>query len=84
MKWLGINIDNFFLVFSMATPVAYGGAQASGLIRAVAASLHQRHSNTGSEPVFDLYHSSQQRRILYPLSEATDWTLNFVVPSRIL
>ena len=33
-------------VFSRATPVAHGGSQASGLIRAVAAGLH--HSNTGS------------------------------------
>ena len=31
-------------------PVAYGGSQARGPIRAVAASLRQSHSNTGSEP----------------------------------
>ena len=34
---------------SRAAPVAYGGSQARGLIRAVAAGLHQNHSNTGSE-----------------------------------
>ena len=33
--------------------------------------------------VCDLYHSSQQRRILNPLSEARDRTRNFMVPSRI-
>ena len=32
-----------------AAPVAYGGSQARGLIGAVAASLHQSHSNTRSE-----------------------------------
>ena len=35
----------FFLVFFFA----YGGSQARGLIGAVAASLRQSHSNTGSE-----------------------------------
>ena len=33
--------------------------------------------------VFDLHHSSQQRRILNPLSEARDQTHNLMVPSRI-
>ena len=37
-------------LFSRATPAAYGGSQARGLIGAVAAGLHQSHSNTGSEP----------------------------------
>ena len=39
-----------FFVFSRAAPTAYGGSQAKGLIRAVAAGLRQSHSNTGSEP----------------------------------
>ena len=30
--------------------MAYGGSQARGLIRAVAASLRHSHSNMGSEP----------------------------------
>ena len=30
--------------------MAYGTAQARGLIRAIAASLHHSHSNVGSEP----------------------------------
>ena len=33
-----------------AAPTAYGGSQARGLIRATAASLHNSHSNAGSEP----------------------------------
>ena len=36
--------------FSRAAPAAYGGSQARGLIGAVATSLHQGHSHTGSEP----------------------------------
>ena len=39
----------FFLSFSRATPTAYGGSQARGLIRAVAAGLHHSHSKV--EPV---------------------------------
>ena len=34
---------------SWAAPAAYGGSQARGLIGAVAAGLHQSHSNVGSE-----------------------------------
>ena len=34
--------------------MAYGGSQARGLIRAVAASLHHSLSNTGSEPRLQL------------------------------
>ena len=39
-----------FLPFSWADPAAYGGSQAMGQIGAVATSLHQSHSNAGSEP----------------------------------
>ena len=41
-----------FLFFGLfrAAPVAYGGSQARGLIKAVAASPHQSHSNARSEP----------------------------------
>ena len=40
----------FFFAFSRATPLAYGGSQARGLIGAVAAGLCHSHSNMGSEP----------------------------------
>ena len=50
------------------TPAAYGGSQARGVIGAAAAGLH---------------HSSQQLRILNPLSKARDQTHNLMVPSRI-
>uniref|UniRef100_A0A8C3WPZ7 Ig-like domain-containing protein n=1 Tax=Catagonus wagneri TaxID=51154 RepID=A0A8C3WPZ7_9CETA len=41
----------FFLSFCLiwAAPTAYGGSQARGLTRAVAASLRHSHSNTGSK-----------------------------------
>ena len=45
-----LNIYLFFLfAFSRATPTAYGGSQARGLMGAVAAGLHHSHSNAGSE-----------------------------------
>ena len=37
------------LLLFRATPVAYGGSQARGLVRATAAGLHHSHSNTRSE-----------------------------------
>ena len=63
----------FFLIFlsfaiSRVAPVAHGGSQARGLIRAVAAGLH---------------HSSRQRQILDPLSKDRVQTCNVMVPSRI-
>ena len=48
------NTDNppffFFFALSRATPAAYAGSQARGLMGAVAAGLHQSHSNSGSKP----------------------------------
>ena len=38
------------LLFFRATPRAYGGSQARGLIRAVATGLHHSHSSAGSQP----------------------------------
>ena len=39
----------FFFFLFRATPAAYGGSQARGPIRAVAAGLYHSHSNVGSE-----------------------------------
>ena len=48
------ELQEFFFfglfAFSRASPVAYGGSQARGLIGAVATGLCQSHSNAGSEP----------------------------------
>ena len=56
-----------FLLFR-AAPVAYGGAQASGPIGAIATGLH---------------HSSQQRQILNPMSGARDGIHVLMDPSRV-
>ena len=58
----------FFFLLIRTTPTAYGDSQARSLLRATAASL---------------CHSSQECRILKPLSEARDWTCNLLVPSCI-
>ena len=42
---------SFFFFVSLAALAAYGGSQAKGQIGAVATSLHQSHSNAGSEPL---------------------------------
>ena len=55
-KYNIVNHFNHFFFFlglfaiSWAASTAYGGSQARGLIRAVAASLRQSHSNMESEP----------------------------------
>ena len=41
---------SFFFLLCRATLVAYGGSQARGQIRAVAAGLRHSHSNAGSKP----------------------------------
>ena len=90
VKYLSLQYhpeDKFFLFFFVICPfraesTANGGSQARGRIRAVAASLHQSHSNTGSEP--DLQPTPQvTTRILNPLSEAGDRTRNVMVPRQI-
>ena len=62
----------FYLILLLfrATPAAYGSSQARGRIGAAAASLC--HSNAGSEPVWNLHHSSWQCWIPNPLSKARD------------
>ena len=71
----------FFLVFSRATPTAYGGSQARGLIGAVDASLRHSHRATPDlSRVFDLHQSSQQCWILNLMSEARDGIHNLMVP----
>ena len=67
-----------------ATPAAYGGSQAKGQIRAIAAGLHYNHCNARPELTSgDLHHSSRQLRILNPLSEAGDQTCVLMDASQI-
>ena len=73
----------FFFIFCLyrATPAAYRGSQARGLIRAAAAAYAR--ATAKPDPSRDLHHSSRQHRILNPLHEARDQTRNLTVPSRI-
>ena len=85
----GILFYSFFLSFFLfvfcifrAAPVAYGGSQARGRIRAADASLHYTTATATPDlsHVCNLHHSSRQRWILNPLSKAkieptTSWFL---------
>ena len=57
------DIYIFFLLFR-AVSMAYGGSQARSPFGATAAGLHHSCSNTDPSHVFNLHHSSPQRRIL--------------------
>ena len=67
----------FFFCLLMPTPEAYWGSQARGWIRATAPAIRD------PSHVCDLHHSSWQRWIPDPLSEARDLTCNLMVPSQI-
>ena len=62
--------------FFRAAPVAYGGSQARGPIRAAAASLAYTTGTATPDPsrVCNLYHSSKQCQILNPQRGARDLT----------
>ena len=70
--------------FSGATPLAYGGSQARGLIGAVATSLRQSHSNARSEPHLRPTSELTATPILDWISESRDRTHDLMVPSWIL
>ena len=78
-----LSCFSFSFVHFRAAPIAYGGSQSRRLIGAVAAGLRQSHSNATQDPSCICNHSSWQRQILNPLSEARDWTHNLMVPSWI-
>ena len=60
----------------MASPAAYGSSQARGQIATATATCGWSH-------VCKLHHSSWQRQILYPLSEARDRTCVHMDTSQI-
>ena len=73
----------FFFLFLKATPVAYGGSQAMGQIRAVATSLHHSHSNDRFDHVYDLHYSSWQHQIFNPLRKPRVQTCVLMDTSRV-
>ena len=71
--------DFFIFCLFRTAPMAYGGSQARGQIRAVAPGLHHSHNHMGSKPCLQptpqltaIGVTSSQ--ILNPLTEARDWT----------
>ena len=73
----------FFLLFR-AAPAAYGDSQVRGPNRATAAGPHTTAiAMQDPSHICDLHHSTWQRRVLNPLSEARDGTRNLMVPSQI-
>ena len=72
-----------FSAISWAAPMAYGGSQARGLIRAIVPAYARATATRDQSRICDLHHRSWQRQILNPQSKARDLTHNFMVPSRI-
>uniref|UniRef100_A0A8D1CP28 NADH dehydrogenase [ubiquinone] 1 alpha subcomplex subunit 12 n=1 Tax=Sus scrofa TaxID=9823 RepID=A0A8D1CP28_PIG len=70
------DVDGSMVPPEWAAPAADGGSEARGQIRAVAAGLCQSRIHARSSRICDPHHSSQQRWILNPLSEARDGTRN--------
>ena len=73
----------FFFCLFRAVPTAYGGSQGRDQIGAAATDLCHSHSNMGSELHLQPTRSSQQRRILNPLSKARDRTCVLMNASQI-
>ena len=78
----------FYFIFclfavSWAAPTAYGGSQARSLIGAVAAGLHQSHSDAGSEPHLRPTPQLTAMPDCQQLSKGRDQTHNLMVPSWI-
>ena len=78
-----INSISLSFCLFWATPMAYEGSQARGLIGAIAAGLHLATAMPDPSHVCDLHQSSQQCQILNPLSEARDRTCVLMDASRI-
>ena len=78
----GPSIYTFFFFFR-ATPAAYGGFQARGVIGAVAAGYTTAIAMPYPSYVCNLHHSSQQHQILNPPSEARDQTCVLMDTSQI-
>ena len=73
----------FVLFLFGAALAAYGGSQARGQIRALAAGLYHSIAMQDPSHVYNLHHSSQQHWILNPLSKARDGTRILMDASQI-
>ena len=72
-------IYQFFLLSFRAKLGAYGCSQARGWIRSTAMAI----ATSDPSCICDLHYSTQQHRILNPISKARDPTKNLTVPSQI-
>ena len=79
-RWKLLSHLFFFSWLFRATPAAYRGSQARGLIEATVA---RATATPGPSCMCDLHHSSWQCQIVNPLSEARDQTHNLMAPSWI-
>ena len=84
---LNSNVDDllfifFFFLLFRAIPMTCGGSQARGQIRAKLPAYATATAVQDLSHVCDLYHSSWQRWILNPLSEARDRTCGFMDTSQ--
>ena len=76
-----LSLSLFF--FFRATPTAYGGSQARGIITATETAYTTATETSDLSRVCNLYHSSRQCRILNPLSKTRNGTHNLTVPIQI-
>ena len=83
LKTNGHEVIFYLFAFSRAAFMAYGDSQARGPIRAIAMSLCQSHSNSGSEPSLQSTPQLMAMPDVNPLSKARDRTHNPMVPSWI-
>ena len=78
------SLGFFVCLFFRATLAIYGNFQARGRTAVAAACLHHSHIATWDPScICDLNHSSLQRWILNPLSEARDRTCILIDTSRV-
>ena len=73
----------FFILLFRAAPAAYGSSQARGQTGATAASYTTAIATQDPSHVCDQQHSSRQRQIPDPLSEARDRTCILMDTSQI-
>ena len=80
-------LSSFFFFFGfcifMTIPLTYWGSQARSWIGAVADGCTTATATPDLSRVYNLHHSSRQRWILNPLSEARDWTNILMDPSLV-
>ena len=81
--WFFLPFFFFFFFAKRAALAAYRSSQSRGQIGVTSDGLHHSHRTSDLSHVCNLHHSSRQRQIPNPLSQARDRTHNLMVPSHI-